>query len=765
MRAFSSTVCFILIAHALADASITGHRADATTAATGIQAAPGVNTTAYPAQGADHSTDKTSGEMLSATTRLFNTLLVTFAAVFLGLACVRLGVISPGKGDMKGLGFLVGQIVFPLLIFKTVATARLGSVNFGVLAACTLGKVVTMAITWLATFFFYKAHRPLGDKFLTATVFSAYVISSNDFAVGFPVVDALYGEKVNMGIYITGNSLVGATFFVPLLTILFSIGVGLKQQAEDISDSADSRRGNKCLQIIRSIMLNPVILMTIAALLYKTIFGFTLVDDGMKLSMPHPLSDLLTLVTSPFGMCALFLTGTSLGTPQVTLTPILLVIMKVIVCAYATYAFGSLLIGSGVNLATTFKNFTFLYGMIPTSSAPLIFCAQYAPEASGLMATSILIGLVLAGPMMYSAALFLESANLDMAANLANVALTTTVVSVICGVVIFLLIACMCRAWDFGDTQKMLLFGYALILLVYEALMIAISPQLGNMGCEEFNERNGWSTMAILICGFQNAARFIFMSMQIRLFMSYRASSSSRDCRGMLMLIVSLAMGFVLGLLVFPNTLREICSVDGTGSALQHTGVWPNAVWSIILLVCTITLLAMALARRNKGRALGAELPSRKSMESPRLDSVVKPLAILFILRYFVQVINCGKVLLGSDIKGSFAEMLVVENIMEHGQLIVLLVILINNSAFSMHVGTVLERMFPWLRKQQSSSPKSRRLTRMGSVFPDQVFDHHLSSVSERASDAGDEKSSDEGHVMDTADSEADTNTDSSSAA
>jgi len=39
--------------------------------------------------------------MADAASRLFNTLFTTFSAVFLGFACVKLRLISPGEGDMK----------------------------------------------------------------------------------------------------------------------------------------------------------------------------------------------------------------------------------------------------------------------------------------------------------------------------------------------------------------------------------------------------------------------------------------------------------------------------------------------------------------------------------------------------------------------------------------------------------------------------------------------------------------------------------------
>merc|ERR1740121_2828743 len=113
--------------------------------------------------------------------------------------------------------------------------------------------------------------------------------------------------------------------------------------------------------------------MTLLALLYQAFLSesLSLLEDRSGYRFPHPLSDLVDLVTQPFGMCALFLTGTSLQTPRISLLSAFLVAMKVVVCAYATFFFAGLLVGAdqGPVVAGVLRNFSFLYGMIPTSSA------------------------------------------------------------------------------------------------------------------------------------------------------------------------------------------------------------------------------------------------------------------------------------------------------------------------------------------------------------------------------------------------------------
>ena len=47
--------------------------------------------------------------------------------------------------------------------------------------------------------------RSRGQRILSASVFAFFAVASDDFAIGFPVIDALYVD-LDMGIYITGNA-------------------------------------------------------------------------------------------------------------------------------------------------------------------------------------------------------------------------------------------------------------------------------------------------------------------------------------------------------------------------------------------------------------------------------------------------------------------------------------------------------------------------------------------------------------------------------
>ena len=57
------------------------------------------------------------------------------------------------------MGFFIGSISFPLLIFNTVATAAIDAIDLRVIAACSLAKLVVMAATWVLAFVAYEPSR------------------------------------------------------------------------------------------------------------------------------------------------------------------------------------------------------------------------------------------------------------------------------------------------------------------------------------------------------------------------------------------------------------------------------------------------------------------------------------------------------------------------------------------------------------------------------------------------------------------------------
>jgi len=664
----------------------------------------------------------------SPTSRLFNTLLITFGAIWLGRISVRLGLIEPDKGDLRAMAFYIGKVAFPLLIFNTVATAELGQVNIATLVACSLAKLAVMALTGLLAYFAYKSYRPVGQQVLTGTVFGFFAVASNDFAIGFPVIEAIYGPS--MVVYIAANSLVGSFVFVPLTMVLFSIGQALSPP------DGDKKHGKlgTLLSIVRDVLLNPVIICTVAGLLYKIVLGHTLARDGSKLVLPGLLQDAVKLLTAPFVMSALFLTGASLRSARLSVWPAALVLMKVVVCAFFSYLFGVLLVQGPRHVKERLVNFAFFYGSIPTSSAPLIFASQFDPGAAEVISTAILLGLLLAGPVMFSTAILLT----DMGASANDVAVvqfSTIVASLVCGTFFLVLLGVLRRDWGFFCPAKKLLALYGVMLMVYESLALFFNPQISPVLCDGYN-RNSMSLPSLALSWMQSALALIRLVLQFLLVFGPTKSPHNHGM-GYMLSAACLMLALIPAVVASPTTIDQICRRALT----QEWRLIDEDVWTGLLLVASVTLAVMGICKKRRDRRKsmaasegnGKTLPrSAKSVaEDPGMQSrwvceipkdVIMPISVLFTLQMLIRLVNSTTVLL-SDIQrespqGSFLLMLMLETLLDHGQLISLTLAVFLSQKLTEHAAAAAPRLCPCLWRHVDKRLSRQRST----LLPDSIM-------------------------------------------
>eukprot|EP00438_Fugacium_kawagutii_P035549 Skav214505 [mRNA] locus=scaffold1011:376340:385615:- [translate_table: standard] len=521
-------------------------------------------------------------------------------AILTGFFCIRFKLLTPAEGHLKGLGFFIGSMVFPLLIFNTVATAELHSVNYGVIAACSLGKVAVMILTWLLAYLMYQRKRSRGQRILTASVFAFFSVASNDFAIGFPVIDALY-EK-DMSIYITGNALVGSFVFIPLTMVAFAIGGAIR-----------TGEGQSTWKIFKDILYdlstNPVIFMTCSGLLYKIILGSSIVEENGKLQLPHPLSDFVTLFTSPFAMSALFLTGTALRSPRISAWAIGMVLMKVVVCAYLSYFFGTLFLRGEHN--KPLRDFTFFYGAIPTSSAPIVFANQFDPDAAELVATAVLFGLVLAGPIMFITAYSLnqEDESTSMVI-LREAQLSADAASILAGLGFCVCLGVLRQYWCFTCPAKQLLAVYGIVLTAYAAVSFYINPStfIPSTTCEDFKEMDLRTPSVVVFSWLQNSASCLLLVLQFFYVCGPKVSSNA-PLKGLAFVSGCLLFALMPAFLATPNTINEICGHEEFNS-LQ---LCLNVIWSCTKLAVALSLALYAICKKGPPRDGGSESTESES--------------------------------------------------------------------------------------------------------------------------------------------------------
>lgn len=597
-------------------------------------------------------------------------------------------------------------MAFPLLIFNTIATAELGSLDLGVIGACSLAKVLVLGITWLLTYCAFRPERSHGQRILTSSVFAFFAIASDDFAIGFPVIDALYGKVLNMGIYIAGNALVGSFVFVPVTMAALAVGGVLKKSEAEGSKKASTWQITRTL--LYDLLSNPVLLMTGAGLMYKLLLGNTIIREGGQSKLPHPFCDLIELFTAPFTMCALFLTGTSLRSAKLSTWPCGLVLLKVVVCAYLSYSFGALFVTGHDEVRGLLRDFTFFYGAIPTGSPPIVFAGLYDPDSSELVATAVLLALVLAGPIMFVTSVLLNSDAESSAHKVLNdVQLSADAASLVCGALLAVSLIIVRRFWSCVCPVKTLLACYALVLIVYNSLSLLFEiPELQKENCPTVDELGQRSALVVCFGWSQHTASILLLVLQLAL-VKDSVFAGRRPAFNILPPLLCALLALAPAFLAAPNTLYEICRYEESGPLTVA-----NMVWSCLKLAVCIGLSVRGILGSGGNGPPDTSLPSSEEDSSEAEPStpesecliprgVLRVLTTMNILKVLTQVVNASQVYFKNRrTSGSFAAMLVLESVISHGQAVVLLASLLFDSQFtSLHLDfccPCLRRLTTW---------------------------------------------------------------------
>eukprot|EP00927_Polykrikos_kofoidii_P082127 TRINITY_DN8079_c0_g1_i3.p1 TRINITY_DN8079_c0_g1~~TRINITY_DN8079_c0_g1_i3.p1 ORF type:complete len:793 (-),score=70.52 TRINITY_DN8079_c0_g1_i3:90-2402(-) len=640
--------------------------------------------------------------------RLAIVLLSTFAAIFLGWVCVYSKHINPEIGELKALSFFVGKIAFPLLIFRTVATANFGTMKWSVIIACNLAKAAAYVFVMCISCCWNTGH----DRLLCAVLFSFFVVASNDFAIGFPVIDALYPVDEypeDLPAYLALNAMVNTVFFVPITLIFLSIA---KRRSE--STTGIARKDVK--EIAMTILQNPVMIMTIAGVMYQQL--------GMRSSagdLNSPLKETVDLMTQPFTTFALFLTGASSKKLKLAAWPVVLVIVKVLFCA--VFGVGLLKLISADD-SDIFINFTYLYGSIATSSAPLVLATEFAPEKAEAIATSIILCLLVSGPtMFFSSILFVNGDTLPDKALLEIwricVPICSTCVAAYCA---FFFIS---RRWFFHGAMKIVpaygaCAGFYFLSKILLMSTICSEDQVPSsqvmISVDSLLPTGNIQVICFGIC--QNLCRAV----TVLLVWSWQEEFPSK-CVGRA-LLVTFAAATVIGTVTPPNTLTEICRLPAPPAL-----VWRTTVTVYFFLLALLYMFWKSVSRhnrRNPASDLMTDQPQPDheiaqglfsyglnapfSVPHPRHTTV--GLGIHLTLRLGLQatmgtlIAIYGRTLAESP---SFQQIMIIEHLLEDTQLPLLLLMVFVNPEFQPVVKRVLIQADDAVRRFRGSKDSELR--------------------------------------------------------
>lgn len=337
---------------------------------------------------------------------LYPALVQCFGIIFLGYIAGKFSFIN--DVESKGLSTFVGTFSLPALIFVSLCQLNFSSVNWLFLAAIFIAKSTVFFSVLLVSIFM---HRPFDPS--KAGLYAIFCTQSNDFALGYPVLQAIYGtshKEYPMYLYLIAP--VSLVILNPIGFVFMEIGKNRSELASDATLQNQPRsKWLLTVKVFLSIAKNPIIFMTVFGIVGNLLF------HG---SMPAILHSFLSTLGSAFSASALFLLGLrmvgqssgSKGQPSI-ITPLVLVVVKSLVLPLVTREVISQLdVGWKTNTTLDLSNYGFLYGTIPTAPSVFVYALNYGISPD-MIAGTITASTFTAAPLMYVTAKMLSISNLD----------------------------------------------------------------------------------------------------------------------------------------------------------------------------------------------------------------------------------------------------------------------------------------------------------------------------------------------------------------
>lgn len=207
----------------------------------------------------------------------------------------RLNIIS--MTEAKGLNTFVGTFSLPSLIFLSMATLDLSSVNWKFLSAIATAKaavfVTVLIVSMLVT-------RPMDMS--KSGLFAIFCTQSNDFALGYPIVAALYAKThPDFPSYLYLMAPISLIVLNPIAFLFMELGNRRRALAADELPTAQAEsRASLGFNILVKVLFNPVVFMTTAGVVGNLIF---------HQHLPAIIESILQVFGSAFSAAALFLLG------------------------------------------------------------------------------------------------------------------------------------------------------------------------------------------------------------------------------------------------------------------------------------------------------------------------------------------------------------------------------------------------------------------------------------------------------------------------
>ncbi|XP_033639477.1 integral membrane protein GPR155-like isoform X1 [Asterias rubens] len=317
---------------------------------------------------------------------LYPAILECFGIILLGYIAGRTHIVSPANS--KGLGNYVTYFALPALVYKAMVELDFQKVNWLFWSAILISKTILFVIVYLASLVIGR-RMDLGR----AGIFAIFATQSNDFALGYPIISAIY--STHHPEYVSYLYLVGPIS----LAILNPFGF-LSMEIQR-NRQATHRSSNIVMfgRAMKGLLTNPIIIMVFLGICSNFLFSQKL---------PAIIAGFLNVLASSFSATALFFLGIGMvgkikkSSAMFFLTPILLIGCKLIVLPLLTRQVVLVLKpgGTDANMTDSFATFGFLYSTIPTAPTVYLFASLYQ-QSMDVVATSMVLCTFAAAPIMF----------------------------------------------------------------------------------------------------------------------------------------------------------------------------------------------------------------------------------------------------------------------------------------------------------------------------------------------------------------------------
>ncbi|XP_007113833.1 lysosomal cholesterol signaling protein isoform X2 [Physeter macrocephalus] len=379
-----------------------------------------VNMTKTLSSPVTHGFNSTNDPPSMSITRLFPALLECFGIVLCGYIAGRANVITSTQA--KGLGNFVSRFALPALLFKNMVVLNFSNVDWSFLYSILIAKASVFFIVCVLTLLVASPD----SRFSKAGLFPIFATQSNDFALGYPIVEALYQT--------TYPEYLQYIYLVAPISLMMLNPIGFifceMQRCKDTQNASQNKVKIVGLGLLR-VLQNPIVFMVFIGIAFNFI---------LDQKVPVYMENFLDGLANSFSGSALFYLGlTMVGKikklkKSAFVVLILLITAKLLVLPLLCREMVELLDkGNSVVNHTSVSNYAFLYGVFPVAPGVAIFATQFNMEVE-IITSGMVISTFVSAPIMYVSAWLLTFPTMDpkpLAYAIQNVSFDISIISLV----------------------------------------------------------------------------------------------------------------------------------------------------------------------------------------------------------------------------------------------------------------------------------------------------------------------------------------------